>query len=107
MIHVVEFVNVKSYKKLRLTADKLNVILGENGAGKSNFIKLMEAFYLYLENGTLSWDEYRDKNNPYIEKMSLSITYNIELLKKIVRNQISRLDIDSENFNYFSKIFSL
>ncbi|MFJ8458899.1 retron Eco8 family effector endonuclease [Lysinibacillus xylanilyticus] len=107
MIQEVEFVNVKSYKKIRLTSANLNLILGENGAGKSNFIKLMEAFYLYLEKSVFLWDEYRDKNNPYIEKMSLSITYNIELLKKIVRNQISRLDLESENFNYFLKIFSL
>ena len=42
MIEQVEIKNYKSIKKLVLPLNKLNVLIGSNGAGKSNFISFFE-----------------------------------------------------------------
>ncbi|MEN8218166.1 MAG: AAA family ATPase [Pseudomonadota bacterium] len=50
MLKEIELSGFKSIKKMKLTFNKINVLIGANGAGKSNFIELLKLLISITNN---------------------------------------------------------
>ncbi|AIF45169.1 retron Eco8 family effector endonuclease [Virgibacillus sp. SK37] len=92
MLKRVKLVNCKSIKKVDIKIDKNNCIIGQNGVGKTTFIKALQYFYNSLEGKKSDFIIF-DKNNPYNEFAEIELifdykyfvnVYEVYWLKKII-----------------------
>ncbi|MBI4855485.1 MAG: AAA family ATPase [Acetobacterium woodii] len=96
--------NYKSIKKTVLTLNDINVLVGENGSGKSNVISAIMYFYnnlSYLFND----DEIFDANNKYSNCTKISITYDLKKLQ--IRCKHQNKNSTSSYLPFFNKILSM
>lgn len=56
-------------------------ILGKNGSGKSNVFKAIDYYFRYI-NKPYSEEKIIDNSNPYIQKCTISISFDLKLLSK-------------------------
>ncbi|MED4476442.1 retron Eco8 family effector endonuclease [Oceanobacillus caeni] len=75
----IEIKNVKSIKSTYLDLKKINCLIGENGAGKSNILKAIKYFYDNLDKESYSKDLF-DKSNPYNYSFEITIYYDFSRL---------------------------
>lgn len=74
--------NFKSIKRNSIGIDSLSVLIGENGAGKSNILRALECFYQDSVRGiNEEYFYFKDRNIP----IQISLTYN--RLTKIDKTQ--------------------
>lgn len=107
MITSIQINNFKSIEKMIFNVKNSNILclLGKNGAGKSTVFKAIRFFFDNIEN-KYSSDIGADTINPYIQKCSISITFNIHLLRIKAQNN-TKLNAEFENLtNYLSDDFS-
>ena len=107
MITSIKINNFKSIERMIFNVKYSNILclLGKNGAGKSTVFKAIRFFFDNIEN-KYSSDIGVDTINPYIQKCSISITFNIHLLRIKAQNN-SKLNSEFENITkYLSDDFS-
>ena len=80
------FENVKSLKNTYLNLSELNVLIGRNGAGKSNIEKYINYFYNNLLSSSISRDIF-DKKNPYNDRVKIAIHYDLSEFLSIRSNR--------------------
>lgn len=83
-------VKIKRYKSIKncdAVISKENLLVGENGSGKSNFISAIKYFYSNLLKNNKREDVF-DENNKYSNEVVISIYYDIREINKVV--QINR-----------------
>jgi len=78
-IKSVKFKNCKSLKDISLNINDLNLLIGENGTGKTNIIKALDYFYSNLTEDNFN-EELYDKNNPYSQYFEITVEYDLSLL---------------------------
>lgn len=78
-IKSVKFKNCKSLKDISLSNNDLNLLIGENGTGKTNIIKALDYFYSNLTEDNFN-EELYDKNNPYSQYFEITVEYDLSLL---------------------------
>ncbi len=102
-IEKIKIENYKSIKKCYLNLKQLNVLIGENGCGKTNVISAIKYFYnnLISENND---EEIFDKNNQFSNTVKIGIVYNCKELKKII---IKKMKAINANEDYYKKIYKL
>lgn len=93
----IAFENVKSLSGSFLNTKSLNVLIGTNGAGKSNIEKYINYFYKNLLSSNVNPDIF-DKMNPYNDYAKISITYSLTefFSNKINRRKDIFIDIKEE-----------
>lgn len=95
--------NFKSIENVDISIDSdtnIMCFLGKNGAGKSNIFKAFRFFFDNL-NKDFCDDIGIDRINPYIQKCTISISFNVHLLKVKSENN-SKLESDFKILkNYF------
>lgn len=94
----ISYENVKSIKDGYLTFSDLNILLGRNGAGKTNLQKYINYYFNNLTNNNIDIDIF-DKQNPYNDFSKISVEYDCNDVLKIGNDQheifqqiISQLD---------------
>lgn len=81
--------NLLSFDKIKVDAfSDINCLVGMNNVGKSNFLKLIQFFYDKLDSKYILPPTL---NNNYTNFGTISITYNLNEIKKIVNSVDSEL----------------
>lgn len=107
-ISYIEIKNCKSLLNINVDINSLTCLIGENGTGKSNFLKAISYFY---ENLTEINNEsnLHDLNNPFSPFMEITIYFDFTNLLTISDNQFfAKFPFESDDLNpLFKKILSL
>lgn len=82
MLKRVKLVNCKSIKKIDIKINKNNCIIGQNGVGKTTFIKALQYFYNALEGKKADFIIF-DKNNPYNEFAEIELVFDFNYFIKV------------------------
>lgn len=93
--------NYKSINKSIINLKDINLLLGENGTGKSNIISAIIYFY----NNLISRDEIDDifdMNNLYNNRVEISLTFDMSRLRKYCNANIKNKNTNYQS--YFERI---
>ena len=103
MITKIRIENFKSIEKIffDFSEDRSNILclLGKNGTGKSSVFKAIQFFFNNI-NKKFSDEIVIDSINPYIQKCTISITFDISLLLKKSKNN-AKLESDFNKIENF------
>ena len=94
--------NFRSIKHCVLNFDNINLLIGENGTGKSNILDAVRHFYACLLQENDSADCYNFQNR-FSNEFSISLTFDFRHLKQISGNNRQR-DTDSNYEGYYKWI---
>jgi Predicted ATP-dependent endonuclease of the OLD family len=100
----VQIENYRSIKKCSLSLSDINILIGENGSGKTNVISAIKYFYDNLLTPHNDESVF-DSNNKYSNCIKISITYNLHDLQIRCKQQISAKK--SSYLPYFGKIVEM
>lgn len=79
----------KSIKDCCVPLQSNNIIVGENGVGKSNFLSAIHYFYANMTESHLQSDIF-DENNPFSNFVRIQIEYDLSRFVRIAKTK-SRL----------------
>ena len=94
----IEINNYKSIKHCELTLSDINLLIGENGTGKTNVLDAIRYFY---QNLLQEYDDTAIYNyqNHFSNEVSIAITFDFNHLKKIsIKNQSRETDSDYQGY---------
>ncbi|MFK2822072.1 retron Eco8 family effector endonuclease [Arcobacter sp. YIC-80] len=100
-ISKIEITNLLSFDKLTIDDFReINCIVGMNNVGKSNFLKLIQFYYLKLDKKRALPPKLNNNYTPY---GTITITYNLEEIRNIVtrKRNNGKSDIFPAIFNTF------
>ncbi|WP_096187065.1 retron Eco8 family effector endonuclease [Evansella halocellulosilytica] len=109
MLKKVKLANCKSIKKLDIKLDKNNCLIGQNGVGKTTFIKALQYFYDSLEGKKVDFTIF-DKNNPYNEHTEIELIFDFNYFIKAhegysLKRAIGEIK-QSEFMNYLGELIT-
>lgn len=88
--------NFKSIKYCDITLSELNVLIGENGTGKTNLLDAISYFYNNLIDSNISTEIF-DENNHYSNEVRISLTYDLSEFVKISKSNTEEIpDFEEE-----------
>ncbi|HGJ64211.1 TPA: ATPase [bacterium] len=79
MIKKIRVKNFKSFKDMELNLGKVNILIGANGSGKSNFVRIFEFLKDIAKDGldkAISKDGYKYIKNINSNELSIDITFD-------------------------------
>ena len=82
----VKIENFKSIKRCDISLSELNVLIGENGTGKTNILEAINYFYSNLIDSNAD-DYVFDENNRYSNQVRITLVYNLTEFVKISKSQ--------------------
>lgn len=77
--------NFKSIKDCDISLSELNVLIGENGTGKTNLLDAISYFYRNLISSNISTKIF-DENNHYSNEVRISLIYDLAEFVKISKS---------------------
>lgn len=86
-INSVTIKNFKSIKNLNLNLNQLNVLLGQNGTGKTNIIEAIRYYYDSMTEEKIQNTNF-DIENPFSNEIEISITFDISRFLIISRRNL-------------------
>lgn len=98
-----ESIHIKNYKCIHdynITLKQMNLLLGENGSGKTNILSAIVYFYDNMISQKPS-NEIFDKNNPLNDYMQITLTYDLSRL--LIRSRKNRKE-KKERYAAYYKI---
>lgn len=98
----IEIENYKSIHHCSLSLKNINLLIGENGSGKSSILSALSYFYESLVREVNDEGAY-NLNNKFSDSFKISITFNFSHLKNISSWNLLR-NSDSEYSDYYSWI---
>lgn len=85
--------NFKSIKNCDISLSELNILIGENGTGKTNLLEAINYFYSNLTDSNVS-EHVFDMNNHYSNELRITLVYDLSQFVKISKsNSVESLDI--------------
>ena len=85
-----ETIHIKNYKCIqdyKINLKQMNLLLGENGSGKTNILSAISYFYANMISPHPSYDIF-DDNNPLNDQVEITLTYDLgRLLMRSRKNQ--------------------
>jgi predicted ATPase len=118
MINKIIIENFKSIKKVDITLKEINILIGSNGAGKSNFISFFEFLnnlynqnlqnYVIQNGGSDNLLYYGSKNSDYIfgqVYFDNKNFYEFKLMPDKTNNLYLNLEANGFNINYQTPLF--
>lgn len=110
-IEKIEIRNFKSIKYCAINLSEINLLIGENGCGKTNVLNAIKFFMQNLDSD----DEINecgqifDINNPYCNCFKITIFFNLKKFKKIASDRLIKISLGLDyNFkSYYKQIFKL
>lgn len=97
--------NYKSIKKCTIMLKQLNLIIGENGCGKTNALSAIKYFYDAMIGRESKTENIYDTNNKFVNQVKIAITYDCTELRKILVRKVRKAN--EENNDYYSRILNL
>lgn len=100
-------VHIENYKSIRnctMQVDKINLLLGQNGTGKSNLLSAVQYFFENLISKKESNDIY-DNNNTLNNRVKIALTFDLSRIKKIC--YVNLKSNDSKYKPYYKRIINL
>ena len=108
---------IKNYKSINhcdVTLSGLNVLIGENGTGKTNLLEAINYFYNNLTDNNVRTDIF-DENNRYSNEVRITLVYDFTEILKITKSnsdEIKFFDRPEEGasdkfWSYYQKIIKL
>lgn len=96
--------NYKSIKDYRITLRQMNLLLGENGSGKTNILSAILYFY---ENMITQHPSYQifDENNPLNDQVEITMVYDMG--KILIRSRKNRKEGKDTYLPYYKMIESI
>lgn len=79
--------NFKSIKNCDITFSELNLLIGENGTGKTNILEAISYFYNNLTSSNVRTDVF-DENNKYSNEVRISLTFDFSECVKISKSNL-------------------
>ena len=106
--------NFKSIKNCDISLSELNVLIGENGTGKTNLLDAISYFYRNLTDSDIS-EHVFDENNHYSNELRITLVYDLSQFVKISKSNSGELpDIFEDLFvektkygGYYKTIISM
>ncbi len=100
-------VHIKNYKSIRdyrITLKQMNLLLGENGSGKTNILSAIIYFY---ENMLTQRPSYRvfDENNPMNDQIEITMVYDMS--EMLIRSRKNRKEGKDAYLPYYKMIESI
>lgn len=89
--------NFKSIKNCDITLSELNLLIGENGTGKTNILEAISYFYNNLTNSNFRTDIF-DENNRYSNEVRISLTYDFSECVKIAKSNFKEFMIYGDEY---------
>lgn len=74
--------NFKSIKNCNISLSDLNLLIGENGTGKTNILEAVEYFYRNLTAASAT-EQIFDENNRYSNESRIALVYDLSEFVKI------------------------
>lgn len=99
-----ESIHIKNYKSIRefkIQTKSMNLLLGENGSGKTNVLSAVNYFYKNMISQNLKRDIF-DKNNYLNDKVEIELTYDLQ--KILIRIRMNRKKGKENYVNYYKEI---
>lgn len=100
--------NFKSIKYCDITLSDLNVLIGENGTGKTNLLDAISYFYYNLTGSNISTEIF-DENNHYSNEVRVSLTY--DLSEGVMKEEYREFEIPKKGgsrvINYLDRYTSM
>lgn len=98
----------KSIKDCCVPLQSNNIIVGENGVGKSNFLSAIHYFYANMTESHLQSDIF-DENNPFSNFVRIQIEYDLSRFVRIAKNKIKAASqgASSPYLSFYKKIYQL
>lgn len=95
----IEIKNFKSIKHINIPLDEVNLLLGQNGVGKSNILRAINHYYSNLTEVNFD-SKLFDIKNPYNKFYEISFTYKLDEMSRKFYNlaKNEQLDIQLKNF---------
>lgn len=89
--------NFKSIKNCNISLSDLNLLIGENGTGKTNILEAVEYFYRNLTAASAT-EQIFDENNRYSNESRIALVYDLSEFVKISKsNSIDFLNASEED----------
>ena len=82
--------NFKSIKNCDISLSELNVLIGENGTGKTNLLDAINYFYRNLTDSDVSAHVF-DENNHYSNELQITLVYDLSQFVKISKSNSGEL----------------
>lgn len=104
--------NFKSIKYCNISFTELNLLIGENGSGKTNLLEAINYFYANLTSNNIS-NEVFDVNNFYSNKISIALEYDLSDFVKIYKSNTDEIDRllsnndETKYISYYKSIYSI
>lgn len=102
-----ESIHIKNYKCIRdykISLKKMNLLLGENGSGKTNILSAIMYFYDNMISQKPAYDIF-DENNRLNDKVEITLTY--DLSKLLIRSRKNRKENKERHLKYYKAIEGL
>lgn len=80
--------NFKSIKNCDISLSELNVLIGENGTGKTNLLDAISYFYRNLTDSDIS-EHVFDENNHYSNELRITLVYDLSQFVNLFCRNIS------------------
>lgn len=102
-ISTIKIENFRSIRRATIDFNKINILIGTNGSGKSNIISALEYFYKNLSNNDDDINIF-DINNKFSNYVKISITFDFSEIVKICRSHLKYEN--SDYIKYFRAILN-
>ena len=102
-----ETIHIKNYKCIRdykISLKQMNLLLGENGSGKTNILSAIIYFYNNMISPKPSYEVF-DENNPLNDRVEITLTY--DLSKLLIRSRKNLKEKKNKYENYYKMIESM
>lgn len=102
-----ESIHIKNYKCIqdyKINLKQMNLLLGENGSGKTNILSAIMYFYDNMISQKPAYDIF-DENNRLNDKVEITLTY--DLSKFLIRSRKNRKEKKERHINYYNAIEKL
>lgn len=99
-----ETICIRNYKCIRdykIALKQMNLLLGENGSGKTNILSAIVYFYENMISQNPSYQVF-DENNPLNDKVEITLTYDLSRI--LIRSRRNRKRKKEKYLTYYKKI---
>lgn len=93
--------NYKSIQNFTIELRDMNLLLGENGSGKTNILSALQYFYDNMISQKPSYQVF-DTNNPLNNRVEITLTYDMH--KLLVRSRKNRQTQQTRYLSYYKAI---
>lgn len=102
--------NYKSIRKCDIAITNINLLIGENGTGKTNILEAINYFYSNMLDNNIKTDVF-DVNNNFSNEVKIAVTFDMNSFYKIAKYHIKQYLLNDKvsinHYGYYKKIMRI